>query len=1066
MFSSRPSRFIAFLVPMPLSMLLLALILTGLPMPTGAQTCQPDGDVNQDGSVTSADALLVYQQLLPDPPLLSDCQQRIADVHPQPTAPDGNLTLSDALCIYRKVSNSPSCLDSPTLQPVTLTTRLDQSITFDLQDGDPLNDRILRQPLQGKATLNADGSVTYSPEPGAVGEDSLEIQVAGGPLVIIIDNDLAYEGQIDGEVGSFDDVEVLLTGDGVLETTSPDSSGRFKFYALPDGDYVVKVRRAGYTSSPAQAFSLDITRHELMQAEVNRFVLEAIDSDTFVYHWEEDQSTSGYDYAAHVNEPLVVEFLDEQVEVVDESSANQLHHDYNILLVDSDSDSWTQEHAYRLLETMKSIPQRRRDPYEEQSLPASKWLLTSDHVEDDIQITYHEDEYDRTVLISEDAFVNASPRIARIEGKRGVYYSQRLHHALVRFVTDNGRDEAAHEGIFQSRYGVTTHIPDYIQLTRYTTGGEPDTRFQAFHPEEIVQLINMFEEMPKGMHKLPELEYLVRRLDGTPHPQDPDAPAIAWPSAGYIEFMEGAFVQETELMGEHVTTVSIAHIHRLIIHEKAHFLWAHQFDEQLKQDWIELGGWYRDSGSSSGWSTTKQTEFVSAYAHERNPNEDMAESIAYFIVNPDKLKSRAIRKYEFVRDRIMQGNIYISTIREDLTFQVYNLYPDYVFPGKIRRVDIAVEGAPEDDKTVHVEIELHALDEELEGAAQADMRIFSEIGTFVDLRLYPVDDNGNRLPQGAVGRVLKGSFPLSKHAKAGYWRPNQVIITDRVGNERFEGVNDFGWKLYIDNPLEDVTAPDYVENTASLSKSVSSLEGRGVQLIHATWEVDEDTAMHEWEPCEANLNDELLETYRYEARGWYDPASSLCQVDFIMPHYMPSSIYRMNYIWMIDEALNEQGAYFTDPGHGLRPEESIVDEAPQQIELMTDNPDLEQPELDINDIQISAEPTYPDAPNGETLVTIRFRVRDNISGYRIAGLMLRDPQGIEHHHWAYNEGTWSWFPEGDPTRWTTYTRTVVLPPGSAPGIWGLAEMTIKDRAGNFKRYDFTEIIHFDVSGQG
>lgn len=938
------------------------------------------------------------------------------------------------------------------LSTVALATRLDQSITYDIPIGDPLNYRILMHPLQGTATLNADGSVTYSPRPGAVGEDDFEIEVDGSSVVITIDNNLAYEGQIDGVVGSFDDVEVLLTGDGVLETTSPDSSGRFKFYALPDGDYVVKVRKAGYKSSLAQAFSLDSTQHDPLHAEVNRFVLEEIDSDTFVYHWEEDQSTSGYDYAAHVNEPVVVEFLDEQVEVVDESSANQLHHDYNILLVDSASGSWTQEHAYRLLETMKSIPQKRRDPYQEQSLPASKWLLTSDHVEDDIQITYHEDEDDRTVLISEDAFVNASPRIARVEGKQGVYYSQRLHHALVRFVADNGRDEAAYEGIFQSRFGVTTLVPDYTQLTRYTTGGEPDTRFQEFHPEEIVQLINMFEEMPKGMHKLPELQYLVRRLDGTPHPLYPTVPAVAWTTEGYIEFMESGF-----------NNFSAAYVHRLIIHEKAHFLWEHQFDEQLKDAWIELGGWYPDAESESGWSTSKQTEFVSAYAHLENPDEDMAESIAYFIVNPDKLKSRAIGKYEFVRDRIMQGNIYISTIREDLTFQVYNLFPDYVFPGKIRRVDIAVEGTPEEDKTVHVEIELHAVDEVLEGAEFALTRILSEIGTFVDLYLYPVDENGRELTQSTV---LKGSFTLSKHAKTGYWRPEQIVITDTIGNERFEGINDFGWKLYVDNPLEDVTAPEYVENTASLSKSVSRLEGREVQLIHAIWEVDEDTAMLEPEPCFATLNDEIPHTYSLEEYGQYDSAKGLCQVDFFMPHYMPSSVYSMNFVRMIDEALNDHGVYFTNPGHGLRQEESIVDEPPQQIELVTDNPDLESPELDINDIQISAEPTYPEAPNGETLVTVSFRVRDNLSGYRIAALMLRDPQGIEHHYWAYNDDTWSWFPEGDPTQWTTYTRTVLLPPGSAPGTWGLAEMTIYDRARNFKRYDFTEIIHFDVLGSG
>jgi len=35
--------------------------------------------------------------------------------------------------------------------------------------------------------------------------------------------------------------------------------------------------------------------------------------------------------------------------------------------------------------------------------------------------------------------------------------------------------------------------------------------------------------------------------------------------------------------------------------------------------------------------------------------------------------------------------------------------------------------------------------------------------------------------------------------------------------------------------------------------------------------------------------------------------------------------------------------------------------------------------------------------------------------------------------------------------------------GSIPGIWGLSEMTIFDRAGNFNMYDFTEIVHFDVA---
>ena len=317
-----------------------------------------------------------------------------------------------------------------------------------------------------------------------------------------------------------------------------------------------------------------------------------------------------------------------------------------------------------------------------------------------------------------------------------------------------------------------------------------------------MQLINTLEEMPRGMHKIPELKYLIRRLDGTPHPLYPEAPAVAWPDSGYIEFMDGAFLQ-----------ASISAVHRLILHEKAHFLWAHLFDAQLKADWIQLGGWYKDVRSPSGWSTTKQTEFVSAYAHQKNPNEDMAESISFFVINPDKLRSRAIGKYEFVRDRIMQGNIYISKIREDLTFEVYNLFPDYVFPGKIRRVDIQVTGAAEEDKDVRIEVELHALDKVLEGAENAFMRVVSEIGTYKDVFLYPEGD-------ARTGTVLSGGFTLSKFAKAGYWFPNQVQIRDPAGNERFERGDDFGWSLYVNNPLEDVTPPRYVRNSASLTKFV------------------------------------------------------------------------------------------------------------------------------------------------------------------------------------------------------------------------------------------------------
>lgn len=46
------------------------------------------------------------------------------------------------------------------------------------------------------------------------------------------------------------------------------------------------------------------------------------------------------------------------------------------------------------------------------------------------------------------------------------------------------------------------------------------------------------------------------------------------------------------------------------------------------------------------------------------------------------------------------------------------------------------------------------------------------------------------------------------------------------------------------------------------------------------------------------------------------------------------------------------------------------------------NPDYVGPTLDINNIKISAVPSYPEVPNGETFVTLKLRIKDNILGLK------------------------------------------------------------------------------------
>jgi len=252
--------------------------------------------------------------------------------------------------------------------------------------------------------------------------------------------------------------------------------------------------------------------------------------ETFTYHWEIDETPEGSE-SATVVEPVEVTLLDEQIQVPSHSASLALLRKYSVHL----GPEWSPGHAYRLLQTFESIPQGQNDIYTGTShLPASVWRLSNRHLQDDIDIASHGE--DRIVTVSEAAFVHATPLLAEIDGVRGRYFSKRLHRAVVRFVTDGGADQWALEQILERRYDVSVRIPDYAELTKHTTG-EHAGRFQEFKDEELIAIASMLEEYPSGMLQTPGLKYLVRRLDGHPHPTHGGAAAVAWTGAGYIEFM-------------------------------------------------------------------------------------------------------------------------------------------------------------------------------------------------------------------------------------------------------------------------------------------------------------------------------------------------------------------------------------------------------------------------------------------------------------------------------------------------------------------------------------------------
>ena len=77
-------------------------------------------------------------------------------------------------------------------------------------------------------------------------------------------------------------------------------------------------------------------------------------------------------------------------------------------------------------------------------------------------------------------------------------------------------------------------------------------------------------------------------------------------------------------------------------------------------------------------------------------------------------------------------------------------------------------------------------------------------------------------------------------------------------------------------------------------------------------------------------------------------------------------------------------------------------------------------------------------------------------------MYLRDPNGVMHFFRHYDSDFYKVYFTRDPAVYETHYKTVILPVGSIPGTWGLAEMNVFDKAENILRANFTEIIRFEV----
>ena len=298
----------------------------------------------------------------------------------------------------------------------------------------------------------------------------------------------------------------------------------------------------------------------------------------------------------------------------------QLAHKYSIRL----DATWNTERAEALVKMLESTA-----PTPNVNVTASAWKINSDEMQEDILIEYQDGT--KSITISTDAFPDQAD-------KEELVPERRLFDAAVQFVTENGTNRQAIKIILQRRYGISTEIESYESLFRKYPDDEIGAEITDFENKDLMIFLSIFEKFPKALQKMPQLQYIVCRSD-----ENLEFAGRAWTTLNFMEY-DVAFLNSR----------SPERISKTIAHEKAHFLWTHLFPDQLKNDWQELGGWYKDEKKKEGWSTTRDRDtFISDYAMEKNPNEDMAESLAYYLVYPDRLKTQCPDKYKFVHERIM-----------------------------------------------------------------------------------------------------------------------------------------------------------------------------------------------------------------------------------------------------------------------------------------------------------------------------------------------------------------------------------------------------------------------------
>ena len=284
-------------------------------------------------------------------------------------------------------------------------------------------------------------------------------------------------------------VEGLKAGDSARVTLQKSSESLFKKWAKSEDGSSVELNFTGNESlsNGKWALSIDATGYTYPTAKIinipadvsAKITLTEMQTGSYKYTWQDDDSAAGHSTQSYYSEPTNIVVLDRTVSVPNDYASIKLRNDFGVVLSD-DINSWSKEDSYRLYQMFSSLPFNPNGEGSKVDFNSGEGVRGIFYLTDEEQykdLTTNKDGDLVNAIVSQSAFTYSSPLVVTIDGIKGKFYSKRLYHVVVNYITDFAKDEEMVDWIAEGSFGFKFMKPN--QETE-TLMGEDSSNFQEF----------------------------------------------------------------------------------------------------------------------------------------------------------------------------------------------------------------------------------------------------------------------------------------------------------------------------------------------------------------------------------------------------------------------------------------------------------------------------------------------------------------------------------------------------------------------------------------------------------